>query len=223
METAKSIVEKSTETPSAPPDHYDRMAGIYDLFLEPLVRRIRRDIQTWILNQDPQAVLDVCCGTGKQLTYFPENFPIWGVDLSSAMLSQARRQTHGRCVQGDATLLPFPDQKFDLVLSQFALHEKDRATLEAELIDIARVLRPDGRLAVLDFAQPPDRRLLTRFLRWGIHQIERRAGDEHFINYQDWMSRGGLGQVLPDLGWLPEAKYPYYRGNLAWMVFRRPV
>lgn len=216
--------QSGTQDSNQPPvvDHYDRLAAIYDLFLEPLVRRIRRDMRAWILNQESQAVLDVCCGTGKQLTYFPDDFPIWGVDLSSAMLSQARRQTHRRCVQGDATRLPFPDRKFDLVLSQFALHEKDRPTLEAELIDIARVLRPDGRLTVLDFAEPPDRRFLTRLLRGGIRQIERRAGDEHFVNYQDWMSRGGLAQVLPDLGWSPEAHRRYYRGNLAWMVFRKP-
>ncbi|NOZ74071.1 MAG: methyltransferase domain-containing protein [FCB group bacterium] len=201
-------------------DHYDRMAGMYDLFLEPLVRRIRTDIQSWIQSQEPQAVLDVCCGTGKQMSYFPEDFPVWGVDLSSAMLSQARRQTHGQCVRGDATRLPFPNQKFDIVLSQFALHEKDRTTLKAELVDIARVLRPGGRLAVLDFAEPKGHTLLNRFFRWGIRQIEKHAGEEHFINYQDWMSRGGLAQVLPDLGWTPETERRYYRENLAWIVFR---
>lgn len=201
--------------------HYNRLAKIYDLFLEPIVGHIRRDMRTWILEQHPNSVLDVCCGTGKQLTYFPPDFPIWGVDGSTAMLNQARKQTDGQCVQGDVADLPFPNHSFEMALSQFALHEKDRETIKSELKEIHRVLKPNGKLVVLDFAAIHTKGWSNRFFRWGIRQIEKRAGDEHFVNYQDWMKRGGLQNVLTEAGWAMEFEKRYFRENLAWIVFKR--
>jgi SAM-dependent methyltransferase len=96
-------------------------------------------------------VLDVGCGTGVLARVaadrVAEESRVTGLDLNDGMLAVARRlrpQIDWR--QGDATKLPFPDETYDVVMSQFALmYFPDRSAAIREMV---RVLRPDGRLAV---------------------------------------------------------------------------
>jgi len=84
-----------------------------------------------------------------------------GLDFSPQMLAKARRKAQIRglgglaWVLGDALHLPFPDATFDCVVSAFVL--RNLVDLPAGLAEMARVLRPGGRLASLDMTQPPDR------------------------------------------------------------------
>jgi ubiquinone/menaquinone biosynthesis C-methylase UbiE len=96
-------------------------------------------------------VLDVGCGTGVLARAAADRVAveeqITGFDHSDGMLAVARRiRPRIDWRQGDASALPFADRSFDVVMSQFALmYFPDRTTA---LREMARVLRPGGRLAI---------------------------------------------------------------------------
>jgi demethylmenaquinone methyltransferase/2-methoxy-6-polyprenyl-1,4-benzoquinol methylase len=104
-------------------------------------------------------VLDIACGTGDLCRELqrPGLRPI-GVDLSFGMLAAAR--TDAPLVHTDALRLPVPDGAVDGVTCGFAL--RNFVDLEAFVSEVARVVRPGGRIAFLEVAEPPN-----RFLRWG--------------------------------------------------------
>lgn len=92
-------------------------------------------------------ILDVGCGTGIASGPFAANgFPVTGVDPSEAMLAKAKeRMPAAVFVQGSAEALPFPNERFDLVISAQAFHWVDRAQA---LSEAHRVLRPGGAIAI---------------------------------------------------------------------------
>ncbi|HKY61256.1 MAG TPA: methyltransferase domain-containing protein [Gemmatimonadota bacterium] len=133
---------------------YDRLAGVYDrrwaFYVEASVHETLRRVSL----RDGEAILDVGCGTGALLAAAARRAPasrLAGVDLSPAMLVVARKRLESRAalVAADAARLPFADRGFDLVVSTSALHYwPDPGACMAE---IARVLRPGGRVAITDW------------------------------------------------------------------------
>ena len=101
-------------------------------------------------------VVDLACGTGDLCRHLERaGYVAIGVDLSVGMLGHARTTT--RLVQADAARLPFPAVAADGVVSGFAL--RNFADLGAVFAELGRVVRPGGRVALLDVAVP-DNRLL---------------------------------------------------------------
>jgi len=105
-----------------------------------------------------QRALDVACGTGilaRELAARLCGGNVAGIDINEGMLSVARARApeiHWRCAHADA--LPFDDQRFDIVASQFGLmFFPDRV---AALGEMWRVLEPGGRLAVAVWASLDD-------------------------------------------------------------------
>jgi ubiquinone/menaquinone biosynthesis C-methylase UbiE len=101
-----------------------------------------------------ERVLDVGCGTGVLLERLVDRYPdsqLTGVDLSPAMVAQARRRLPERVTLdvADAEALPFPDHSFDLVFSVSSFHFWPAP--ELALADLRRVLRPGGRLVITDW------------------------------------------------------------------------
>jgi demethylmenaquinone methyltransferase/2-methoxy-6-polyprenyl-1,4-benzoquinol methylase len=99
----------------------------------------------------PAAVLDLACGTGdlcRELV--AAGYQPVGADLSVGMLRHARTQEP--LLQADAVQLPFPPARFDGLVSGFAL--RNFADLVSVFGEVARVVRPGGRLALLDVATP---------------------------------------------------------------------
>jgi demethylmenaquinone methyltransferase / 2-methoxy-6-polyprenyl-1,4-benzoquinol methylase len=87
---------------------------------------------------------------------------VTGLDFSERMLERARRKAPEiEWVRGDALALPFADASFDAATVGFGV--RNVADLEAGLRELARVLRPGGRLAVLEITRP--RGLLRPFFR----------------------------------------------------------
>ena len=202
-------------------DDYSHTSARYDRLLNPFLNHIRQALVDWITENQPKRILDVGCGTGKQLSLIPSNLDAVGIDISDAMLEQAEKQVQGKCMRADATDIPFEDGEFDLAISQFALHEKDITTINAELEEVRRVLKPTGVFSVTDFDIPKKLTIFSKILGWGIRQVEKHAGGEHYENYKVWMERGGLGKILTDAGWGLIEDKPFYKGNIRLMFWRK--
>ena len=121
-------------------------------------------------NLAPKRILDVACGTGDMALELRRRAPaarIVGLDFTHEMLAIAMGKTpRGRAavrwVEGDGLRLPFEDASFDLVTIAFGLRNME--DLDAGLREMRRVLRPGGRLAILEFTQPE-----PAPLRWMVH------------------------------------------------------
>jgi len=125
---------------------YDLIANLYD---EP-GRNYDTDPQLieFLTQKDipKPSILDMGCGTGKQLTADHENFPelqMIGLDLFHGMLYQAYKRCKAiTWIQGDNTNLPFRNDSFDYVTNQFSYHHvQNKPRLVAETY---RILKPGG-------------------------------------------------------------------------------
>ncbi len=107
-------------------------------------------------------VLDVGCGTGTFAVLVKRVNPaveVVGLDPDPRALARARRKAARANVsvrfdQGSADALPYPDAAFDRVFSSMMFHHLGREQKEPALREIRRVLKPGGRLELLDFSQP---------------------------------------------------------------------
>jgi demethylmenaquinone methyltransferase/2-methoxy-6-polyprenyl-1,4-benzoquinol methylase len=108
-------------------------------------------------------VLDACCGTGDlALACARAGGRVTGVDFSERMLARARAKSSAvEWVQGDALELPFADGSFDAASVGFGVRNLD--DLSRGLAELRRVLRPGGRLGVLEITRP--RGVLAPFYR----------------------------------------------------------
>jgi demethylmenaquinone methyltransferase/2-methoxy-6-polyprenyl-1,4-benzoquinol methylase len=99
-------------------------------------------------------VLDVCCGTGDlAIAARRAGGDVVGLDFSEQMLERARRKAPEiEWVRGDALALPFEDASFDATTVGFGVRNVE--DLEAALRELRRVLRPGGRLAILEITTP---------------------------------------------------------------------
>ena len=129
--------------------------GIDHLWRQRLVRRVR--------DSRCEAVLDLATGSGDVAFALADGLPrgckIAGMDFCQPMLDEAiikraanRRWSSIEFVQGDGMALPLPNASFDAVTISFGL--RNMADRHKALSEIRRVLRPGGRLYLLEFSQP---------------------------------------------------------------------
>jgi demethylmenaquinone methyltransferase/2-methoxy-6-polyprenyl-1,4-benzoquinol methylase len=153
---------------------FGRIAGRYDLMNTLMTfgqdRRWRRQVAMMARPPTSGLALDVGTGTGKLAQALAQRMPrgrVVGVDFTQAMLVEGRRSRSVRhaaleLVVGDATQLPFADGCFDAVVSGFLV--RNLAELETGLREQVRLLRPGGRLVVLEVTPRPME--LVRPLFW---------------------------------------------------------
>lgn len=108
-------------------------------------------------------LIDIGCGTGRFLDFVKQSWPklpVLGLDLSEAYLRHARRHlrrwSRMRLVVGNAEQMPLPDNSQDAVTSIFMLHELPPKVRRVVLAQCARVLKPGGRLVLVDSLQRGD-------------------------------------------------------------------
>ncbi|MGV9415504.1 class I SAM-dependent methyltransferase [Nocardia sp. NPDC003693] len=136
----------------------DAMLPVYDLFTRLLgVRAVHRTLLRHADIAPGARVLEIGCGTGNLTLAALDAHPgadIIGTDPDPLALERAQRKAHGRTgiafQHGYAQDLPFEDAAFDRVLSAFMLHHIPTELKSAVAADAFRVLRPGGRLHLVD-------------------------------------------------------------------------
>ncbi len=129
-------------------DRYDLLNRILSLGQD---QRWRRRLVKALL--PAERFLDLACGTGDvALIAMGKGAGVFGLDASLQMLQRAVRKGFKRVVVGDAMKLPFKDGSFDAVACAFGI--RNFASVEASLREIYRVLRPGGRVGLLEFSKP---------------------------------------------------------------------
>jgi demethylmenaquinone methyltransferase/2-methoxy-6-polyprenyl-1,4-benzoquinol methylase len=162
------------------PARYDRIGAVMSFGQDP---RWRRALVRALDPQPGQRVLDVATGTGMvAFALARSGCTVVGVDQSSQMLAVAEAKLRGApeladrvsFVRGEAERLPFDTASFDALTFTYLLrYVDDRA---ATLAELARVVRPGGRIAMLEFAVPASpmaRRLWRAHTRVGLPLIGR--------------------------------------------------
>jgi len=167
---------------------FDAIAGRYD-FLNHLLsagidRRWRRRAVDSLRLTGCERVLDLCTGTADlaiaALQAAPAAARVVGVDFAAAMLrvglEKSRRERLGdrlALVRGDATRIPIADASMDAVTIAFGIRNVDQvATVCTEM---HRVLKPAGRLAILEFAVPTTPGVSALYV-WYLNQVLPRVG-----------------------------------------------
>ncbi|MCB2156228.1 bifunctional demethylmenaquinone methyltransferase/2-methoxy-6-polyprenyl-1,4-benzoquinol methylase UbiE [bacterium] len=139
---------------------FGRIAPTYDLLNHALSMNIdqawRRYTTRKALRASDRRVLDLACGTGDlAITLRKHADPeaeVIGADFCMPMLKIADRKAPLSFVQADGLCLPFADASFDLVTIAFGL--RNMADPKAGIREMGRVIRPGGRLAILEFTTP---------------------------------------------------------------------
>ncbi|RDH78072.1 class I SAM-dependent methyltransferase [Mycolicibacterium moriokaense] len=145
---------------------YSRLARPYDIAVK-LLPGWRRWLSTALPHIRGPCVLEVSFGTGWLLTRYADGFDSHGVDLNERMVAVARRNldragTHAELLRANVEKLPYPDDSFDTVVNTMAFSgypDADRAMSE-----LRRVLRPGGRIVMVDIGYPRDGNRIGRAL-----------------------------------------------------------
>lgn len=167
-------------------DHYDSVAHRYDRLVRLPERLLFAGGRPWAAGQADGDVLELAIGTGRNLPHYRARVSVTGVDVSAGMIEIARCRAREsaaavRLHVADAQQLPFADAVFDTVVATLALcsiPDDERAVAEA-----ARVLRPGGKLVLLEHVRSPSP--LIRTLQRLLDPLLLRLEGDHLLREPD--------------------------------------
>ena len=153
-----------SRAPDAVKRSYERIAWLYDFYDAPMnhfggwARRRR------LVMKAGGSILEVGIGTGANLELFAPDANITGIDIAERMLARARRRAarlgrRVRLLEGDVERLPFPGGTFDTVLATCVFCSV--ADPIQGLREVRRVVKPEGRILLLEHVRPEN-----PFLGW---------------------------------------------------------
>lgn len=162
--------------------YWDKKSRSYDREMRFFDRVLFGDSRYWACSQATGDVLEVAIGTGLNLDVYPPEVRLTGIDLSEQMLALAstRARELGREVelrQGDAHVLPFADATFDTVVCTFGLCAIP--DIDAALDEMTRVLRPGGKLILVDHVASSSR--VARGVQRALEVVTVPMASEHFL------------------------------------------
>ncbi|MBD1909403.1 MULTISPECIES: class I SAM-dependent methyltransferase [unclassified Leptolyngbya] len=187
----------------------------YDLvspcLLLPNEQLVRRTLINKI-REKPQHILDLGCGTGSMTLLLKQAFPsakVIGLDLSPYMLVMAatKAQQEGadiQFLQGNAEKTQFPDCSFDLITASLLFHETPSTTARTILQESYRLLKPGGKIAIMDGNQ-----LFLRRVNWVNPIFE----EPYAAEYADgdmtaWLQSSGFAHVhTQSVWWMHQVSY----------------
>ncbi len=130
----------------------------------------RKVVTSRIKKWKPARILDVASGTGDLALEIQDQCPqceVIASDFCAEMLAHASSRGILKTIVADALKLPFEDEEFDVVTVAFGL--RNMADYPAALREMNRVLKPGGRLVILDFSLPGG--ILRGPYRWYLHHV----------------------------------------------------
>lgn len=147
--------------------YYDLFSHFYDRFIALHSRRDERNTRKFLVDSaqpgdiaNPR-ILDICCGTGTVILTFAKRYPestAVGVDFSHGMLRKAKKKDPQKkvlFVEGNAALLPFSNDVFDVVACSHALYELKGAARTEALQEMKRVVKPGhGSVLIMEHEIP---------------------------------------------------------------------
>ncbi|MFL6033319.1 MAG: class I SAM-dependent methyltransferase [Rubrobacteraceae bacterium] len=194
---------------------WEKEAPTYDRRIRLFERVLFGDGREWVCSRASGKVLEVAVGTGRNFPFYPEGVRLTGIDLSPAMLEIARKRADELGVdadlrEGDAQELPFPEASFAMVVCTLSLCNipDDRRAIA----EMKRVLRPGGRLLLLDHVRASSKAWLAA--QRVLEPLSWRFSGDHLL-------RRPLDYVLAE-GFAVEQRERYKAGIVERLSARRP-
>jgi demethylmenaquinone methyltransferase/2-methoxy-6-polyprenyl-1,4-benzoquinol methylase len=225
MDGVKATLDKQPHDVAA---MFDGVARRYDLtntiLSGGLDRHWRKRTRQCLELSAGQRVLDLAAGTGVSTAELQRSgaYAV-GCDFSLGMLragKSARRRRRVPFVAGDGMRLPFADAAFDAATIAFGL--RNVADVELALHELARVVRPGGRLVVCEFSQPrfaPFRMVYLNYLMRALPWVARRVssnGEAYSYlaeSIRAWPPQDELARTIASCGWR-EVRYRNLTGGV---------
>ena len=194
---------------------WEKEAPNYDRRMSFFERVLFEDGREWVCSRASDEVLEVAVGTGRNFIFYPQGVRLTGIDLSPAMLEIARKRAEklgldADLKEGEARQLPFPDAAFDSVVCTLCLCNipDDRMAIT----EMKRVLRPGGRLLLLDHVRSSSKAWLAA--QRMLEPLSWRFSCDHLL-------RRPLEHVLAE-GFRVEQRERYKAGIVERLSARRP-
>lgn len=146
--------------------YYHVFSHFYDLFIKLHSHNYGQETRKFLVGSAQlegkmrPKVLDICCGTGSVVLAFAEQFPnisAIGYDFSMGMLHKAKQKDLSDAIlfiNGDAANLSFSDDSFDVVCCSHALYELKSRMRKRALLEMKRVVKPNGRVLIMEHEVP---------------------------------------------------------------------
>jgi demethylmenaquinone methyltransferase/2-methoxy-6-polyprenyl-1,4-benzoquinol methylase len=191
---------------------FDRIAGVYDVMNSVMTAGLHhrwRERAADLAQVGPgKRALDVATGTGDlAIALARRGADVVGSDFSAGMLERARAKNGAvRWEQANALALPYPDDAFDAATVGFGA--RNFSDLRQGLSEMARVVRPGGRVVVLEITTPTEPPLSTFFSLWFdriVPLLGRVTGEDQAYSYlpnsvKRFPGPRELGAVMYDVG-----------------------